>query len=269
VRQSIRALGWVVTISLILVFAFLASAVYSIFQMAILNRGIGIGDLETEFKDGRLTMTMPISINNTGLYEINEFEITTTLKDQNGTLIATNTTRITEIKHGESRSWTHALSLSLNDLFLRMRSLLFNDTEIKLLISVGIKYAYAFGLKVSMANISIPWGAPLHGLSLKELNVRGFNGTHLFLELILDFENRSFLDVGGSLNLKVYNEDGEQIGTGIGLLYVPAGGRPEKPIPVVVTLSHPESFTGRGYAEVSLQPPISNKSITLGRVEYG
>ena len=268
-RQSIRALGWVVTISTLLVFAFLASAVYSILQIALMDQGIGMGDFRTEFKDGTLKMMMPISINNTGFYDINEFEITTTLKDKDGTLIATNTTRITGIKRGDSRSEVHVLSLSINDLFLKTKHLLFNDTEINLLISVGIRYAYALGFRVSMTNVSMPWGAPLYGLSLKDLNLRGSNGTHLFLELSLDFENHFFLDIGGPLYLRICNEDGEQIGEGMGLLYAPAGGRPEEPIPVIVALTRPESFTGRGYADVSFQFPMSESPIELGRIEYG
>jgi len=269
VRQSIRALGWVVTISTILLFAFLASAVYSILQIAVMNQGIGMGDLRTEFKDGSLILSMPITINNTGFYDINEFEITTTLQDSGGSLIATNATRITEIRRGETRSEVHVLSLSFDDFFSRMKPFLFNDTEIKLLISVGFKYAYALGFQVSIANLSMPWGAPFYGLNLKELNIRGSNGTHLFCELNLDFENHFFLDIGGPLYLAMYNEKGEEIGKGMGLFYVPSGGRLEEPIPVIVALTHPESFTGRGYGDVSFQFPISENPIELGRIEYG
>jgi len=269
VRQSIRALGWVVTLSTLILFAFLASAVYSIFQIAIMNQGIRMGDLQTEFKNGSLTLSMPITINNTGYYEINELKITTTLEDQDGRLIATNTTTITGIKRGESRSEVHVLSLNFDEVLSEMKHLLFNDTEIKLLISVGFRYAYALGFQLSMSNLSMPWGAPLYGLELKELNVLGSNGTHIFLELILDFENLFFSDIGGPLYLTVYNENGEQIGEGMGLLYVPAGGRPEEPIPVIVALTHPEFFTGRGYADVSFQLPISKQPIELGRIEYG
>jgi len=268
-RQSIRALGWAVTISTILLFAFLASAVYSILQIAVFNQGIKMGDLQTELKDGSLVLSMPVTINNTGYYEINKFEITTTLQDQNGTIIATNTTSITGIKRGDLRSEVHTISLRFDDLLSKNRHILFNDTEIKLLISIGFKYAYALGFQISMTNISIPWGAPLYGLNLRELNILGSNGTHLFLELSLDLENRSFLDFGGILHLTVYNENGEQIGEGVGLLYVPSGERQEEPIPVIVTVTHPESFTGEGYADVSFQLPISEHLIELGRVRYG
>jgi len=269
VRQSIRALGWVVTISTLILFAFLASAVYSIFQIALMNQGIRIGEMQTEFKDGSLKLSMPIAINNTGYYEINDLKITTTLSDRDGTLIATNTTTMTGIKRGDSRSEIHVLSLSFDDIFSKMKQILFNDTEIELLISVGFKYAYALGFQISMANISMPWGAPLYGLSLKELNVRGSNDTHLFLELSLDLENHAFFDVGGPLHLTIYNENGDEIGEGMGLLYVPSGGRLEEPIPVIVALIHPESFTGRGYADVSFQLPITERPIELGRIEYG
>ena len=55
----------------------------------------------------------------------------------------------------------------------------------------------------------------------------------------------------------------------MGFLHVPAGGRPEEPIPVIVALTRPELFTGRGYADVYFQLPIGENLIELGRVEYG
>ena len=266
-RQSIRALGWAVTISTLLVFTFLASAIYSIFQLVIVDQGIRIGNPQVKLANGNLTMLMPIMINNTGFYDISEFEIATTLKDPNGAIIATNTTRIAEIKKGDLKSRIHVLSLSPKVLFLRMRRFLFNDTEIKMLVSAGFKYAYALGFQISMVNITMPWGAPFHGLTLKSLDIRGFNGTHLFLELNLRFENRFFSDIGGSLHLMIYNEDGELVGEGIGYLYAPSGGF-EEPVLFIVTLTDPESFTGKGYADLFLQIPIIEEPIKLGRINY-
>jgi len=268
VRQSIRALGWAVTISALLVFAFLASAIYSIFQLAIVDQGIGIGNPEVKLINGNLTMLMPIIINNTGLYDISEFEVTTTLKDSDGVIIATNTTRIAKIRKGDLKSEIHILSLGPKVLFSRMKRLLFNDTEMKMLISTGFKYAYALGFQISIVNITIPWGAPFHGLTLKSLNIRDFNGTHLFLELNLRFENHFFTDIGGALYLLMYNEEGEMIGEGIGYLSVPSGGRFEEPILFIVNLTRVESFTGEGYAELFLQIPIIEEPIKFGRISY-
>jgi len=104
---------------------------------------------------------------------------------------------------------------------------------------------------------------------LKEINIRGFNGTHLFLEMSLYLENHSFLDIGGLLHLTIYNEKGEEIGEGIGFLHVPPGEIQEDPVPVIIALTHPESFTGRGYIDVSLQIPISEHPIELGGIKYG
>jgi hypothetical protein len=267
-KQSIRALGWVVTISTLLVFAYLASAIYSIVQMAMMNQGFMMGGLEMGLRDGSFVMSMPIAINNTGFYDINEFEITTTLEDEAGRLIATNTTRLTEIKRGDTRTSRHMLVMDLAEVFSRNRHLIFNDTEIRLLISVGFRYAYALGFGVSIANISMPWGAPMHGLTLKELIIRGSNETHLLMELTMDFENHFFIDVAGPLRLVVYNEKGDQIGEGVGFLYVPSGGRPEEPIPVIVALTRPEAFTGKGYAYLYLVLPIDEQQIELGRIEY-
>jgi len=268
VRQSIRALGLTATILAIVLFIFLASVFYSILQIAILAPGIRIGDLKYEFKDGTVRLSLPILVNNTGYYEIEEFRIATTLRDENGRLIVTNSTLMKNIGRGEFKYGTHMVSLSFADIFSKMRAYLFNDTNIKLSILVGFKYASVLEFQVLMVNVSIPWKAPLYGLRLKSLSLRGSNSTHLFFDLDMDLENHFVSDIGGLLRLTIYNEKAVRVGEGVGLLYLPSGKRLEKPIMVVVSLTNPEAFTGKGYAEVSFQLPMVDELVRFGRVKY-
>ena len=268
-QQSIRALGWTATILTIVLFIFLASLFYSILQVVILAPGIKIGGLESEFKDGNVRLSLPILINNTGYYEIDEFKVATALRDENGRLIATNSTLMRNIGRGEFKYEKHVISLSFADIISKMKSYLFNDANIRFSILIGFKYASVLEFQVSMVNVSIPWRAPFYGLRLKSLIFRGSNGTHLFFNLDMDIENHFVSDIGGLLRLTIYNEKAVRVGEGVGLLYLPSGKRLEKPIMVVASLTNPEAFTGKGYAEISFQLPVIDELVEFGRVEYG
>ena len=268
-RQSIRALGWTATILAIILFIFLASIFYSILRITILSPGIRIGNLKYEFKDGNVRLSLPILVNNTGYYKIDEFRIATTLRDKNGRLIVTNSTLMKNIGRGEFKYETHIVSLSLADIFSKMRAYLFNDTNIKLSILIGFKYASVLEFQVSMVNVSIPWRAPFYGLRLKSLILRGSNSTHLFFDLDIDIENHFVSDIGGLLCLTIYNEKAVRVGEGVGLLYLPSGKRLEEPIMVVASLNNPEAFTGKGYAEITFQLPVIDELVEFGRVKYG
>ncbi|MCD6593765.1 hypothetical protein J7L00_06785 [Candidatus Bathyarchaeota archaeon] len=268
-RQSIRALGWTATILAIILFIFLASIFYSILQITILSPGIRMDNLKYEFRDGNVRLSLPILVNNTGYYEIDEFRIATTLKDENGRLIVTNSTLMKNIGRGEFKYGTHTVSLSLADIISKMRAYLFNDTNIKFSILIGFKYASVLEFQVSMVNVSIPWRAPFYGLRLKSLILRGSNGTHLFFDLDMDVENHFVSDIGGLLRLTIYNEKAERVGEGVGLLYLPSGERLKEPIMVVASLTNPEAFTGKGYAEITFQLPVIDELIEFGRVKYG
>lgn len=268
-QQSIRALGWTATILTIVLFIFLASLFYSILQVVILAPGIKIGGLESEFKDGNVRLSLPILINNTGYYEIDEFKVATALRDENGRLIATNSTLMRNIGRGEFKYEKHVISLSFADIISKMKSYLFNDANIRFSILIGFKYAHALEFQALMANISIPWRAPFYGLHLKSLILRGSNGTHLFFDLYMNLENHFVSDIGGPLHLTIYNEKAVRVGEGIGLLHLPSRKRLEEPINVVVSLTSPEAFTGRGFAEVSFRFPMIDELVDFGGIEYG
>lgn len=228
-----------------------------------------MGNLKYEFRDGNVRLSLPMLVNNTGYYEIDEFRIATTLKDENGRLIVTNSTLMKNIGRGEFKYGTHTVSLSLAEIISKMRAYLFNDTNIKLSILIGFKYASVLEFQVSMVNVSIPWRAPFYGLRLKSLILRESNGTHLFFDLDMDVENHFVSDIGGLLRLTIYNEKAVRVGEGVGLLYLPSGERLEEPIMVVASLTNPEAFTGKGYAEITFQLPVIDELIEFGRVKYG
>ena len=212
---------------------------------------------------------MPITVNNTGYYDMTEFSITTALKEHSGAVITANTTMISQIKSRQTGSAQHSLSLSLLDILSNMTHLLFNDTEFRIDLQVSFRYAYALGFQLDMANMTIPWGAPLHGLRLTEAGPSSFDGTHLSMYVVLEVENHSFLDIGGDLNFRVFNDMGRRIGSGSVLLYVPSNSGLSQPIEVIFEIDNPSDFTGKGHVETYLSLPVIDYSFELGRIDYG
>jgi len=267
-RQSVRALGWTITISMLLLLAFLLTAVYSAFQTLMIGQGIAVGQLQTSFSDGRLVLSMPVTVNNTGYYDMTDFEIATILKNQDGSTLAEARTGIRQIRKGQAESALHNLSLGLEDILMDMTELLFNDAEFRIDLSIGFRYAYALGFQLALSNMSVPWGAPLYGLSLREASPE-FNGTHLVLHIVLEVENHSFFDVSGSLNFRIYNEDDAFIGSGGGEINIQSRSRFSGPVDLIIDVADPLGFTGKGYIEGYVEVPMLGQTFETERMDYG
>ena len=268
-RQGIRALGWTVTISTILLFTFLLTAGYSLFQTITTDHGIEFGDFQMSTSNDALVLSAPVSVNNTGYYDVSEFKITTELKTINGTTLVANSVVIEEIKRGRAESASLNLSLSLQDLLSNMTYLLYNDTEFKIDFSMGFGYAHALGFRMEMMNTSMPWGAPLYGLNITEIGTPIFNGAHLLIEITLVLENHSLFDVHGTLNLEAFNETDEYIGYGRSLINVPSNTRLSEPIEVAIAIENPLNYTGKGTIKVEFEHSFIEYPLELGRVSYG
>ncbi len=80
-KQGIRALNVTIIISMILVIIYLATALYSVTELFLFNQSFMFEDFEFEISDDALTISTPITLNNTGYYDINRFQITTILVD--------------------------------------------------------------------------------------------------------------------------------------------------------------------------------------------
>jgi hypothetical protein len=269
VRQSIRALGWTITISMLILFAFLATVVYSVFQTVVMEQGIKVGEFQSYFSNNTVLLSIPVTVNNTGYYDMTGFNITTTLKDFNGTTLIANSTFIEKIGKGSVESRSHNLSLTLANILSNMTYLLFDDTEFKIDLSIGFRCAYALSLRLTVMNTSMPWGAPLHGLNITEVRLSSFNGTHLILDAFLELENRSFFDIVGSLRLNVYNESGGYIGSGIGIVNVPSHSSFSDTLMIPIEIENPLNYTGKGNVDVYFELPVVAYTFELGRFSYG
>lgn len=264
-RQSIRAFGWTITISTLLLFTFLVTAIYSMFQTTLIGQGMKLGAPEARVINSTIILSMPLTINNTGYYDITKLNLTTTIKDSNGTTIAKASTSIERIPKGSNVTRWHDI-LNLADILSNIAYLLFNDTMFVADFSIGLRYANALAFHLTMANNSFPWGAPFYNFTLTGISPPHSNGTHLLADVFLGFENHSPSGFNGTLYLKIYNEYEESIGSGSRVVDVSPGSRFDAPISVAI--EKPANYTGRGYVEVSFDVLMLGY-IELGSLPYG
>ncbi len=244
-RQAIRALGWIINIAMMLVAIFLATAMYSMFN-TFMARGVGFEGGQTYASNGVLVLPLRFFINNTGYYDISEVSFITYVRDYGGTLVSTSITPIELVARGNATEGIHNRFISLADVVTTNLTYLTQDSELKMDMSIGFRYAYAFYFQMTIPNMSrISWGAPLYNLSIGEA-LYHFNGTHHLLDLPFSFENHSsFFNATGIMQFKVYSSQEEYLGSGATHVSAPTGSRYKDRIKVVVSKE-----TDTGYVHI-------------------
>ncbi len=215
-KQAIRALAIATLILWILIIAFAITAVYS-----VMNLGIDFGETQFFPSNGDVVLSLPFFINNSGYYDISELNVTTRVMDYNGTLLGLSETFVPLIASGSNIETAHNISIDLNDLFMGYTEFLFNDSSFELDAFIALNFAYAIPVKISM-NLTIPWGAPLSNVSTGEISVLPYNITHSQVVIPVSFENHSYFDIVGTLQLEVYNDVDELVTSGQTSLDVPS-----------------------------------------------
>lgn len=273
-RQSIRALGWTITIVVILIVLFLGSAMYSIFQ-TLMNQGFGFGSFQIYTREDGIVLSFPLYVNNTSYYDISTLNLTTFVRDFRGVEISKNSTTVDVIKAGAIiPTFKHNMSIN-SEILENLIYLLFEDGNLSIDTYVGIRYAYAFYFQMEMPNVSMPWGAPFYNLTIGELPSlplppSSFNGTHYLITIPLSFENHAFFNVTGAMRLEILNSTRNYLGSGTTFVNI-LPGSPYDPTPYngVIEVSIPieNMLTDTGYLYIYFENSIFN----FGTVEktYG
>ncbi|MFB0502626.1 MAG: hypothetical protein ACETWE_02230 [Candidatus Bathyarchaeia archaeon] len=155
-RQSIRVLGWTITIASLLTFAFLGFSIYSLFQL-VMGQGIAPGESSVNISNGDYVISLPFLVNNTSYFDITKLDITTVIKDPEGGVISQSTTSSGIIPSGSSTNISHYISIDLNEIIEKNLTggIVLMDTV------MGLRYANIIEFSVTMANVSIPWDASI------------------------------------------------------------------------------------------------------------
>jgi hypothetical protein len=199
-RVPIRIIGLATSFFWIFLIAFSASAVYS------------VKDVQFDFKEPQISSTdndealisLPITIVNKGLYNLGHFDISTRISNEEGMTITQGSTFIPIIERGETVNTVHNMTMNLDDLSQTYTEVLFNDTELPVYTKVSISAAEVIPVQ-AIANLSIPWGAPLHNFALGTPRFETLNQTHSRVVIPMSFDNHAFFDLIGTLDIRLYN----------------------------------------------------------------
>lgn len=212
---------------------------------------------------------MPISINNTSYFDITQIQLSSTLNNYYGQELSTATQLIETIEMGTNIHIAHNLSLNVPMLLSSATVLLFEDTEFTVDVLVDFKYASALGFQIGLVNMSVPWGAPLYGLNFSGIGLFQFNGTHLVTNCTVEFENHSFLDVNGTVQLTAYNHLDEYLGVGIHEFNVASHSQLDASFEVALLMEYPFAYSGNGTIKITLDLDFLDYPHNLGSITYG
>ena len=197
---TIRMIGLATAFCWIFLLAFFVSAAYS-----VENLRFDFGELQMSVtSDNRLLLSLPISVENKGYYNVDSFNITTEVSDLNGSIISSGSTFIPIIRKDDNLTDFHNLTLDINDLLENGSDYLFNDSELCIDQFVGFRIAEVIPVQVA-TNFSVPWGAPFYNFTLTEPRIEAFNLTHFRVSVPLSFENHASFNIAGNVTVKIYN----------------------------------------------------------------
>ena len=249
-RIPIRMIGLATTFFWIFLIAFAVTAVYSLKDVQF-----DFGEPQTgTTADNRLSFSMPITIFNRGFYDIGHFNVTSQIIRGDGAIVASGTTLVPVIRKGEQITTSHMVTVSTNDLLQNDRDYLFNDAELRIYESVGMSVAEMIPVQAS-TNFSMPWGAPLYGFALGAPEYSAYNATHLRVVVPVSFENHSFFDLTGTVQLRMFSSAGAFMGDGQTAVETRQTSSYSGNVEFYVGAS---GLTGSGSFEVSFLSPIFN-----------
>jgi len=190
-----------------------------------------LGDPKITTSDGTLTMSIPFSISNNGLYDISDMNITTIIIAENETVISSSSSFIKIIPKRGLVNATHNVIVSLTDILAKnLTYMVFNDTLLNINMLVKLTYARSIPLKIS-TNQTMRWGAPIYNLTVEKVSPISANEAKVFL----NFENHAFFGLNGTITLELFDETNKKIGSSSGDLEVPPGAVYDDAIPVTLT----------------------------------
>jgi len=204
-------------------------------------------------KKNELLFSLPISIFNKGYYNIDSFNLTTKVLDRESFTLACQSTFVPVIEKNKKTIVNHTVTVNFNDLLQNSQDYLFNDTELKLYMIVGMKLADVIPVQVS-TNLSLPWGAPLYNFTIGKIRYGVDNATRVKATIPISFENHAPFDLKGTVKIKIYNNNDVFLGDGETSIEAPQGSSYQDY--VEVSVKNAETISDSGRLEVYIQTSL-------------
>jgi len=161
-------------------------------------------------------ISFPISVSNSGPFDVSDIRVSAVLRDEDGGLIASASSQPFSVPagaRGVQRSVSIRIDLSeipqerLSALFSQARNLTLSGSAGAVLVPFVSVSAHLSG--------SIPWEPPVKDFELGEPVLLGYNSTHLVASMPVRFENPSGINLEGAANVLFVDADtGSEIGSG-------------------------------------------------------
>jgi hypothetical protein len=247
-RIPIRMISIATTFFWIFLIVFLVSAVYSAKDVRF-----DFGEPQISLtSDNKILLSLPITIDNKGYYNIGCFNVTMEILDKEGFVITRASTFIPVIEKDRQVMVTHNVTIDVNDLLHNSQDYLFNDTELEGHEIISIKLAEVIPVQAS-TNLSMPWGAPLYNFTLGRTEYVGFDRTYMTAIVPISFENHASFDLTGSIQMRMYNSTKTLVSEGQTTIEAPRNSEYQG----YVRLNVPTiGITENGYFEVYFLTPL-------------
>lgn len=214
----IRVLEITTVIITILLIAVVGLAAYSVKDLQV---GFGYSSLTLGSKN-ELTLSFPFYVNNVGLTDLKNFNLTTTVYDFKDEALSQESTFAKIIPKGENATIQHNVTVSMYTLTLKAAQYLFRDENLTIKVDTGMTLAEILPCTVS-TNLTFPWGAPMHNLTISRAKIESFNATHVGVEVPLSFDNHAAFPLKGELTAEFYGNAATLVGNSSIPLDIAAG----------------------------------------------
>lgn len=249
-RIPIRIIGTATTFFWLFLIVFFVSAVYSVKEV---NFDFGGPQIDIT-SNNKILFSLPVTIDNKGYYSVGSFNITTEITDNEGSIITRGSTLIPKIERGREIATTHNMTTDINNLSQSSQDYLFNDTDLEIHETIGMKFAEVIPVQAS-TNFSMPWGAPLYNFTLGEIEHMTFNETHMKAIISVSFENHAFFDLAGSIQISMHNSTNTLLGEGQTSIEAPQNSSYQGHVEINVPIA---GISENGYFEVYFVTPFFN-----------
>ncbi len=174
--------------------------------MLLEGRNFGVQEPSVTLSNGTFTLITPFYINNTGFYDISDVNLTVVVTNGNQTLskFSEILPRIPAKQRVESN---YTLSLDLDEIFTKDKTLLTNNTNLDTDVSASFTVAYAITFGVSVTT-TVPWDAPFCNLTVSAAPYDALSQKFL---ISIGFHNKAMFPVNGNFTIELYNNENDFI----------------------------------------------------------
>ncbi|MGQ9640573.1 MAG: hypothetical protein ACUVUF_00420 [Candidatus Bathycorpusculaceae bacterium] len=205
-RQTIRAIGWLIAV--LWIFTLLLPITVGLSLMRLLeSKAMGIQEPTFSFQNGNFSIAMPFYVNNTGFYDLSNISVNVQIQKGNKTISAF-LALLPDVPAGVMVNSSCDFSVSLEEIASKDAELFMNDTELSVDAGLGFRVAYVIALGVSMT-FPTSWLAPFYNLTASSF---AYDSVNKF-SMLLSFVNHAQFPIGGSLIVRLYDEDNELLGS--------------------------------------------------------